>query len=155
MRINIVSLALGTVLAVGLSGVVSLGQEQNQAPDANSAPPAASQNPSTNTPRHHRPSPALQTSFMAKKLGLTPDQQAQLEPILAERQHELRSVRSDSTLAQQDRVAKVRGIRQDSNNKIEAILNDTQKQQFEQMKQERRAHRQQHSQEQSDSPSNS
>jgi Spy/CpxP family protein refolding chaperone len=35
----------------------------------------------------------------------------------------------------------MQGIQQDSKNKIEAVLNDQQKQQFEQMLQERRAKR--------------
>ena len=42
----------------------------------------------------------------------------------------------------QDRRAKFHSIRQDSKNKIEALLNDQQKQQFEQMQQARHNHRQ-------------
>ncbi len=80
---------------------------------------------------------------MAKQLGLTPDQQSKIEPILADRAQQMQSVRSDSTLAQNDRKAKLHGIRQDSDSKIEAILNDTQKQQYEQMKQDHKANRRQ------------
>jgi hypothetical protein len=80
---------------------------------------------------------------MAKQLGLTPDQQSKIEPILADRAQQIQSVRSDTTLAQKDRKAKLHGIRQDSDSKIEAVLNDTQKQQYEQIKQSRKANKQQ------------
>jgi Spy/CpxP family protein refolding chaperone len=80
---------------------------------------------------------------MAKQLGLTPDQQSKIEPILAGRAQQMQSVRSDSTLAGNDRKAKLQGIRQDSDSKIEAVLNDAQKQQYEQIKQNRKANRRQ------------
>ncbi len=89
---------------------------------------------------------------MAKKLGLSSDQKAQIEPILAGRDQQMQTLRNNTSLTPQDRKAQIRGIVQDSDSKIEAILNDTQKQQYEQMKQERRARRQQA---QSSAPSNS
>jgi Spy/CpxP family protein refolding chaperone len=80
---------------------------------------------------------------MAKQLKLTPDQQSKIEPILADRAQQIQSVRSDTTLAVNDRKAKLHSIRQDSDSKIEAVLNDTQKQQYEQIKQNRKANRRQ------------
>ena len=68
------------------------------------------------------------------------DQVAQIKPILEARQQQMQGLRSDTSLAPQDRRAKAQEIMQDSKTKIEAVLNDTQKQQFEQMLQERRAH---------------
>jgi hypothetical protein len=52
----------------------------------------------------------------------------------------MEGLRADSTLAQQDRHAKAKAIIEDTNNKIEALLTDTQKQQFEQMQAERHQH---------------
>jgi periplasmic protein CpxP/Spy len=80
---------------------------------------------------------------MAKELGLTPAQVSKIEPILAGRDQQVQSVRSDSTLARKDMRQRVHGIRRDSDSKIEAILNDSQKQQYEQIKQSRKANRQQ------------
>ena len=74
----------------------------------------------------------------------------QVEPILANRDQQVQSTREDTTLAPKDKRAKLRGINQDSDNQIEAILNDTQKQQYEQMKQNHKAAKQQ----QSGAPSN-
>ena len=146
MRSFFPSLTLGTILVVGLSGNVLLAQDQ-------SAPPAtADQSPSIAAGQQpvHVPNPRHQAKKMAKELGLTPDQQSKLEPILADRDQQMQSVRSDATLAPKDRKARVRGIRQDSDSKIEAILNDTQRQQYEQIKQSRKANRQQQA-----APSNS
>jgi protein CpxP len=80
---------------------------------------------------------------MAKELGLTPDQVSKIEPILADRDQQVQGLRSDATLAPSDRKAKMHGIRQESDSRIEAILNDTQKQQYEQIKQTRKANRHQ------------
>ena len=88
---------------------------------------------------------------MAKKLGLTADQQAKIEPILADRDQQVQTLRANATLAPSDRKAQLRSVVQDSDSKIEALLNDTQKQQYEQLKQSRHAKRQQR---QSDAPSN-
>jgi hypothetical protein len=80
---------------------------------------------------------------MAKALGLTPDQVSKIEPILADRDQQVQTLRADTTLAPGDRKAKMHGIRQESDTRIEAILNDTQKQQYEQIKQSRKANRHQ------------
>jgi len=76
---------------------------------------------------------------LGKKLGLSNEQVAQLKPILEDRQQQMQTLRSDTSLNDQDRQAKARGVMQDSKTRIEALLNDTQKQQFEQMLQERRS----------------
>jgi periplasmic protein CpxP/Spy len=130
MRTFVPSLALSTILLAGFSGSALLAQDQS------AAPPAQSQ-------AYHAPNPQHQAKKMAKKLGLSSDQVAKIEPILADRAQQMQSVRSDNTLAPQDRMAKIRAIHQDSDGKIEAVLTDTQKQAYEQMKQSRKAHRQQ------------
>jgi protein CpxP len=131
MRTFLSSVALGSLLAVGLAGNALLAQDQ-------SAPPAVSaQRPA------HVPNPRHQAKKMAKALGLTPDQVSKIEPILADRNQRVQSLRSDTTLAPSDRKAKMHGIRQDSDSRIEALLTDTQKQQYEQIKQSRKANRHQ------------
>jgi hypothetical protein len=80
---------------------------------------------------------------MARALSLTPDQISKIEPILADRDQQVQSLRSDTTLAANDRKAKMHSIRQDSDSKIEALLTDTQKQQYEQIKQSHKANKHQ------------
>ena len=78
---------------------------------------------------------------LSKRLGLSDDQVAQMKPILAYRFQQMQTLRADTSINEQDRHASVRALMQDSNTKIEAVLNDTQKQQFEKIQAERRSHR--------------
>lgn len=87
----------------------------------------------------HAPNAKRQARHLAKTLGLSQDQVAQIKPILADRIQQMQSLRADTTLSPQDRREKARAIMQDSRSKIEAVLNDQQKQQFEQMLAQRRA----------------
>ncbi|KAA6464747.1 hypothetical protein DYQ86_01935 [Acidobacteria bacterium AB60] len=84
--------------------------------------------------------PDKQAKHLAKELGLSQDQVAQIKPILADRDQQIQSLRADTTLAPQDRHQKMRALMQDSKSKIEAVLNDSQKEQFEQMIANRRGH---------------
>ena len=130
-----------------LSALLSTGMLLAQAPDASQAPAAnapqtkATQSAEAQGGRHHHArNPNKQTKHLAKKLGLSKDQEAQIEPILADRQQRMESLRADGSLAPQDRRAKAQSVQQDAKSKIEAVLNDAQKQKFEQMLAERRAH---------------
>ena len=143
MRIFIPTVALGAVLATAFSAGSLLAQTQTA--DQSAAPTAQTQS-------FHAPNPQRQAKKMAKKLGLSSDQVAKIEPILADRAQQVQSVRSDTTLASNDRTAKLRDIRKDSDGKIEAVLTDSQKQAYEQMKQNHKAHRQQ---QQTAAPANS
>lgn len=85
--------------------------------------------------------PNRQAKRLAKQLNLSQDQVSQIEPILADRDQQMQALRGDSSLAPADRRTKAKGIMDDSNSKIEAVLNDQQKQQYEQMLASRREHR--------------
>jgi Spy/CpxP family protein refolding chaperone len=134
MRTFFSSVALGSLLAAGLGNAL-LAQDQ-------SAPPAVSAQSPAQRPAHV-PNPRHQAKKMAKALNLTPDQVSKIEPILADRDQQVQSLRSDATLAPNDRKAKMHSIRQDSDSRIEALLTDIQKQQYEQIKQSRKANRHQ------------
>jgi len=79
-------------------------------------------------PAHVDPDELL--ARLTKALGLSPDQQHEIKPILAERQRKLELVLEDESLSSADRHAKVRVIRQESQTKIEPILDDQQKEKF-------------------------
>jgi hypothetical protein len=124
---------LGAALSAGL--VMAQAPEQNQ-------PSSAAQATATDQARpHHAPNPDRMAKHLGKKLGLSSDQVNQIKPVLEDRAQRMQALRADSSLSAQDRRTKAHEIMQDSTTKIEAVLNDTQKQQFEQMLQERRAHR--------------
>jgi len=81
---------------------------------------------------------------MTKRYNLSSDQQAQIKPILANQQQQMQALRQDSTLSRQDKMAKVKSIRDDSSAKIQAFLNDGQKQKFAQDQQRRQERMQEH-----------
>lgn len=76
--------------------------------------------------------PDHQPVSMTKRYNLSADQQNQVKPILVSQQHQMQALRGNSLLSREDRMAKMQSIRSDSNTKIEVILNDDQKKQFEQ-----------------------
>jgi len=124
-----------------LGALLSTGMLMAQAPNASQAPAQnAPQAQAESGRHHHHPNPEKQAKHLARKLGLTNDQVAQIEPILADRQQQMQSLRADTSLAPQDRRARAQSVQQDAKSKIEAVLNDAQKQKFEQMLAERRAH---------------
>ena len=131
-----------TKATIVLGALLSAGILLAQAPDGNQAPAAnAPQTAQTQPGRHHRTmDPTKQAAHLGKRLGLSSDQVAQLQPILADRQQQMQGLRADTSLSQQDRRTKAKAIMQDNKSKIEALMTDTQKQQFEQMLAERRNH---------------
>ena len=135
-----------TKATIVLGALLSAGILLAQAPDSNQAPAAYTpQLAQTHQGRHHRAiDPAKQAAHLGKRLGLSSEQVAQLQPILADRQQQMQSLCADTTLAKRDRRTKAVAIMQDSKSKIEALMNDTQKQQFEQMLADRRSHRNHH-----------
>ena len=124
-----------------------------QAPTANPSPNADTQLSSQSAPqgalqgaqhgdsgRRHNMNPNKQAKHLARELNLSKGQVQRIRPILVERKEQMESLRGDASLAPQDRREKMHAIQQDSKAKIEAVLNDTQKQQFEQMLANRRGH---------------
>lgn len=129
-----------------LGALLSASMIFAQAPDAAPAPDAnAPQSAQTHRGNFNRNvDPSQMAAHLGKRLGLSGDQVAQITPIIASRRQQMQTLRADTSLAPRDRHAKTRAVMQDSNSKIEAVLNDTQKQQFEQMQANRRAHRRNH-----------
>ena len=89
-------------------------------------------------PQQQQRGPEHRMEMLSKRLNLTADQQAKLLPIITDRQQQMRAIFQDSSISREDRMAKLKAIRKDSNTKIEAVLTDQQKQNFEQLQQEMR-----------------
>ncbi len=88
-----------------------------------------------------RMDPDKQLEHMTRALGLNADQQSQIKPLLIERQQKMEALFQDQSAPRRDRRAKMQSIRQDTQSRIEAVLNDQQKQKFDAM-QERMRNRQ-------------
>ena len=134
MKHQLYRIALSGLLAIGLT----LGSAAAFAQQDNATPPAQQQ-----PQRQHR-TPEEQVAHMAKRYSLTSDQQAQITPILANQQQQMKALRQDSTMSREDKMAKMQSIHADSTNKIQALLNDNQKQKFAQDMQRRQQRMQQH-----------
>lgn len=133
MKNRVLCLALSSFLGLGAALAAQAPQDQAAAPQAQA--PAVPQN------GHKAVDPNRQIQMLAKKLNLTADQQNQLLPILTDRQQQMAAIWNDSSLSKKDRHDKTRAIREDSKNKIEAVLSADQKQSYEQMLQRQHQHR--------------
>jgi hypothetical protein len=103
---------------------------------------AASSDSTATKPSRQAPDPQHQIARLSRKLQLTPDQAARIEPILRNRQQQMQQLQADNTLAPRDRRAKMRSIMQDSNTQLQGVLSDSQKQQYQQMMQQAMQRRQ-------------
>ncbi len=89
---------------------------------------------------HKQRNPAHQTKELAKKLGLTPDQTSQIEPILADRDQREQALMANTTLDPKSLRQQRRAIMMDSEQKLNAILTPAQQQQFAALRQQRHHH---------------
>jgi Spy/CpxP family protein refolding chaperone len=112
-------------LALSIASVVPVVFAQNSgvqmSPDHGAAPLRA-------------PDPQRQAERLAKRLGLSSDQTAKIASILQSRQQQVAVLRSDNSLAPQDRRAKQRSIQQDADTQINAVLTPDQQKQYATMK---------------------
>jgi periplasmic protein CpxP/Spy len=137
MKHQIYRIALSGLLATGLT----LGSAAAFAQQDNAAPTQPAQQGQFGG--HKQRTPDEQVAHMTKRYGLTADQQAQIKPILANQQQQMQALRQDTTMTRDDKRAKAQSIHADSTNKIQALLNDTQKQKFAQDLQKRQERMQQ------------
>ena len=102
-----------TVLAAGLTFA---GAQQPQT-DANPAPPDG-----TPAHHHHAPNPERQAAMLGRKLNLTPDQTAKIEPILADRAAKMQALEQNQQLAPQDRHQQMHAIHESTEQQLSSIL---------------------------------
>jgi len=85
------------------------------------------------------PSIALrQLEHLTQALSLTADQQAQIKPLLVDRQQKVQALFQNQSISEQDRHTQMRTIAEGTNNSIKALLNDDQKAKFDTMHQHHR-----------------
>jgi len=115
-------------LALGIASLAPMAFAQD-----NSAPANADNTAPMH--QHAAPDPQKQAARLAKHLGLSDDQTGKITSILQNRQQQMQSTRSDSSLSAQDRRAKMRSIQQDTDSQINAVLTPAQQTQYATMKQ--------------------
>jgi Spy/CpxP family protein refolding chaperone len=138
MKNQLGRIALSGILATGLTlgSAAAFAQQDSPAPDASAQPGPGRMG--------HGPMNAdEQLARMTKRYNLSADQQTQIKPILADQHQKMMALHEDTSISQDDKMAKMMSLRQDASTKIQAILNDTQKQQFQQDQQRMQEHMQQ------------
>ena len=128
MKSHLCRIALSGLLAAGLTlGSAAAFAQESPAPDASAQPGGGGGGGHMG---RMQMTPDEQLARMTKHYNLSADQQTQIKPILANQQQQMMALRGDTSLSRDDKMAKMKGIREDSSTKIQAILNDTQKKQF-------------------------
>jgi Spy/CpxP family protein refolding chaperone len=132
-------IALATLLIAGLSFSSALAQQPQGQPGPGGRHGAW---------QNHGLNPDEQLKHLTKALNLTDAQQTQIKPLLADRDEQLKALRTDNTGDPKANHAKMRTINQDFESKFQAILTDDQKQKYadfkEQQRQRMEERRQQH-----------
>ncbi len=126
MNFAIRTLALSGVFCLAINTAATLSAQDS---NSNSSQQAGQEGGF----HHGPPSPEQELAHMTKALSLTGDQQTQLKPILENRHDQLQQLRQDSSTPRSDKYAKMKALDEESNSKVEAVLNPEQKTKYENM----------------------
>jgi protein CpxP len=120
---------LSAALLVSLAGTAALAQDTTPAPQGQ-----------PQQFHHRQPSPERETAHLTKVLNLTPDQASKLEPILANRDQQMKSLFQNQQLAPQDRHEQMKTIHQTTEQQLATVLTPEQLQQMKAMRHNHRGH---------------
>lgn len=81
-------------------------------------------------PTHHHHSPHKAAARLGRTLGLSADQQARVEPILAARQQKADAVRANTQLSSAEQQQQLHAIRHDAHTQLGAVLTPDQMRQM-------------------------
>jgi Spy/CpxP family protein refolding chaperone len=149
MKINCLKKVIVILAALTLGcSVVFAGPAQTT--DSNSSAP---KNKKSETGRHgHR-----DMQKFAEKLNLTDAQKSSIKPIFAAEANDIKAVRQDNSLSEEQKQAKIKEIREAANNKINAILTPEQQAKWAELKKHSKQmrHKQMHSGQDQQKPADS
>lgn len=120
---------LSSTLALAFTATAAFCQQSTPQQPAGDATTA--QQPAAQHGRHHRAfDPHKAAQHLGKRLNLTDDQTAKLEPILATQQQKIASLRSDTSLTSDQRREQFRAIHKDTQTQFATVLTPDQMQQL-------------------------
>jgi len=126
-----------TMLVFAAAGLISIAAPFATAQDN---PPSDQAAPMQNSGgrHHHGPAdPAQRTTELTKRLNLTSDQQPKVLAALQAERSQMESLHQDSSLAQQDRRAKMMDIHKSTDSQIRALLDSNQQKKWDEMQAKR------------------
>ena len=116
-------LTIVVFLAAGLTFAQPSQESQAPTPDKHSG-------------MHQGESADQHLQMLSEKLNLTDDQKARLRPILQDQMQQMKAVREDSSLSEEQKRAKMKPIHESLHDQINAVLTPEQQAKFKQMRQE-------------------
>lgn len=120
----VAAVALGTLAFVFLAVRPSSAMPQDQ---------TAGQEPTQQEGRRMAARRGNEMHWLSKKLSLTKDQKAKIRPILENQRQQMRALRQDSSLSQQEKRARFMEIRSKTIDQIRPILTEEQRATLEQL----------------------
>jgi periplasmic protein CpxP/Spy len=111
------------LLAAGLTFAQPSQQSQAPTPDKHAG-------------MQHEESADQHLQMLSEKVNLSDDQKAKLKPILQDQMQQMKAVREDSSLSEEQKRAKMKSIHESLHDQINAVLTPEQQAKFKQMKQE-------------------
>ena len=121
---------LPAVLSLVLTGSMAFAQTATQPQTPSDAP----QQQTAEHQGHHRHNPHKEAARLSKKLNLTPDQTAKLEPILADRDQKMQALHQNTALTPDDRKAQMKSIALDTRQQLSTVLTPDQLEQMKAMR---------------------
>lgn len=121
---------LSTALALALTGTAAFAQQTLPAP----AQDAQTSGAPMHHGRDHHPNPQKQAEMLSKRLNLSPDQTAKLEPILADRDQKFQALRQNTALTPEQRHEQMKAIHQSTEQQLATVLTPDQLQQLKTMR---------------------
>jgi Spy/CpxP family protein refolding chaperone len=77
--------------------------------------------------------------MLSEKLDLTEDQKTKIRPILQDQMQQMKAVRADGSLSEEQKRAKIKSIHDSSHDRINAVLTPEQQAKLKQMRQDQMA----------------
>jgi Spy/CpxP family protein refolding chaperone len=147
-------LILNSALAVTLAATAAFAQQSTQQPSQPSGD-ATTQQPTGkygHHGRHGKMDPQKAAEHLSKRLNLSADQTAKLEPIFATQQQKMTELRGNTSLTQDQRREQARAIFKDTHDQLATVLTPDQMQQLKSMRHNFRGGRHQQQQPETSTP---
>jgi periplasmic protein CpxP/Spy len=117
-------------LALACSGTALYAQMQDQG-----QPPAQGQGMQQGMQRMGPMSTDERLQHLTQMLNLSSDQQAKIRPILENESQQMQTLRGDTSMSREDKMTKMRSLREGTMSQITPILTSEQQQKWQQMQQ--------------------
>ena len=121
---------------LALTAVIALTSVAAGAQTQSAPPPDA-----TTTHQRRMPDADHQLRHMTKRLNLTDAQQQQIKPILVDRNNQIAAIRNDTSLTPEQQRSNMGKLMRDSTSQIRNVLTDSQRQQWDQVREQMRDRR--------------